>query len=228
MKTRLIDRKYRNVRVWSNDELKKIAHHFTGSVCNVSAWRDQDKEGKCYKDYFTNASSYLITNYHKSPARGAQKDLPNQILLDLEKDLEPDMEEQFDVVYNHTTLEHVFECQKAFKNLCLLSKDIVILVVPFLQETHADYGDYWRYTPQGMDKLFKSNGMTTVYYNRNDQGSDSIYLFCVGAKNPEQWHQLVNTPGNKTECIYTEFVGTQIIKNSFFDWIKNRFITLFN
>ena len=40
------DRKFKVPRYWSNEELKKFAHLFKGSVINVSAWKDVDKQGK--------------------------------------------------------------------------------------------------------------------------------------------------------------------------------------
>ncbi len=218
----MLDRKFRNARIWSNDELKKVAHLLTGDVCNVSAWRDQDKQGSTYKSYFTNASSYTITNFENSDARGYQPDLGQQIILDLEKPLDDLLKEKFDVVFNHTALEHIFECQSAIKNLCDMSRDIVIAVVPFLQETHADYGDYWRYTPQGLDKSFKKNGFSTVYYSCNDQSLDSIYLFFVASRNPKKWHSLSSISSNRTSLIYKEFIGTKIIKNSIVDKLLNR------
>ena len=57
----MIDKKYRITRVWSNQEIKKFSSFAKGDVANVSAWKDQDKQGKNYKDYFTNAKSYTIT-----------------------------------------------------------------------------------------------------------------------------------------------------------------------
>jgi hypothetical protein len=59
-----------------------MAHFFTGNVCNVSAWRDQDKQGGTYKEYFSNAKSYSVTNYHDSEARGFQQDIDNQIIFE--------------------------------------------------------------------------------------------------------------------------------------------------
>jgi hypothetical protein len=82
----LIDRKFRVPRIWSNQELRRFAGQFHGSVANVSAWRDEDKEGARYRDYFKNASEYCITNY-KSEARGFQGGMDNEIYLDLTREL---------------------------------------------------------------------------------------------------------------------------------------------
>jgi len=71
------DRKFRIPRIWSNSELRKFAHLFTGKVINVSAWKDLDKEGNRYKNYFINASEYWISNY-KPEFRGFQGDIENE------------------------------------------------------------------------------------------------------------------------------------------------------
>ena len=224
---RQIERKYRNARIWSNRELEKIAPLCNGDVINVSAWRDQDKEGRCYKEYFSNARSYSISNYHESSARGYQEDLSGQLILDLEQKLSAELQQHYDVVFNHTVLEHTFNCQLALENLCNMSRDMIILVVPFLQETHADYGDYWRFTPQGVDCLFKHNGYTTAYYSCNDQGKDSIYLFFVATRSREVSNDLRDVPGNQLDSIYTRHVGTRLVYNSIIDRIYNKVVKYF-
>lgn len=180
-----IDRVFRLPRVWSNRELSKFAHLFSGDIANISGWTDIDKEGKHYVDYFVNADSYTITNY-KSEARGFQNQ-DNEIFLDLTKTLPDELINKFDVVFNHTVLEHVYEIHEAFKNLCLMTKDIAIVVVPFLQEMHADYGDYWRFTPLTMDNLFTENNMEMIYCSFNSQKNASVYLFCIATKNKDKW-----------------------------------------
>jgi hypothetical protein len=187
----LKDRKSRIPRIWSNAELKKFAHMFEGDVVNVSGWRDEDKEGSRYADYFTGKSSYTITNF-VAEARGMQG-YDNELFLDLTRDLPSGMRDKFDVVFNHTVLEHVFEVHKALENLCLMSRDIVILVVPFLQPMHADYGDYWRFTPLCLQKLFEQNGLKVLYCSFNNHVNASTYVFCVASKNPEKWKSKIIT-----------------------------------
>lgn len=179
------DRKSRIPRLWSNQELKKFAALFSGDIVNVSGWEDRDKEGQYYSDYFEKKSSYTITNY-LSEARGFQGQ-ENEIFLDLTKDLPKNLIGKYDVVFNHTVLEHVFEVHKAFENLCLLSRDAVILVVPFLQPMHADYGDFWRFTPSCLQRLFEKNGMSVIYSSFNNPINASVYVFCVAVKDPEKW-----------------------------------------
>jgi len=219
------DKKFRVPRAWSNDELKKFAFQFDGEVVNVSGWKDIDKQGSKYEEYFINASDYWITNY-KSEARGFQGDRKNEIFLDLSIPL-PNEFPKFDIVFNHTVLEHIFELEQAFKNLCELSKDVVILVVPFLQEQHADYGDYWRFTPMAIDKLFIKNNFHTVYINANDHHDASIYVFAIATRYPERWQEIRNHPDNKLSIIYDEqgMIGRRVIRNSMWATLINSFLS---
>jgi hypothetical protein len=75
-----MDKKFRVPRVWSNQELKKFAPLFKGSIVNVSAWKDWDKENKRYKDYFSSAAEYWMTNYQGE--RGFQGNFENEYFLD--------------------------------------------------------------------------------------------------------------------------------------------------
>ena len=69
-----------NARFWSNQILSTVAHNFTGDIANISGGKDQDKQHKTYKEYFSNARSYTITNYIK--------ELDNDIVLDLSKPID--------------------------------------------------------------------------------------------------------------------------------------------
>jgi len=187
-----VDRRFRLARIWSNDELKKIAHNFDGRVVNVSGGEDVDKQGALYRDYFARAKSYHITNYAPGSYRGFQG-RPEEILLDLSQPLPDDLKAAFDVSFNHTTLEHVFEVKTAFSNLCAITKDVVIVVVPFSQVQHENeaYKDYWRFTPTCLRKLFEDNGMTVIYETVNTNMNAALYLFFVGSRYPEKWQRLM-------------------------------------
>jgi hypothetical protein len=169
-------------RAWSNRELARVAPRFGGDIVNVSAWRDEDKSGRRYRDYFPKASSYSLTNF-KAEARGLQG-VDNEIFLDLAATLPDDLQRKFDVVFNHTTLEHIFDVHRAFANLCAMSRDAVILVVPFLQEQHGAYGDFWRFTPDCVAQLFRINGLTPLMITSNRHLWSSVYVFAVGVRDP--------------------------------------------
>jgi len=184
----------------------------------VSGWKDIDKEGGKYKDYFINAKSYFISNY-KSELKGMQG-YENEFFLDLTQDLKKEYVERFEVVYNHTTLEHIFEVKNAFKNLCLLSKDIVIIIVPFLQQMHGNYDDFWRFTPITIKKMYEENKLTLLYLSFNNQKNTSVYIFAIGSKYPEKWKEKIPEQFDYT-CKkqkfdeFQNFIGCRAITNPF-------------
>ncbi len=196
------DRRFRLARIWSNRELKKISGLFDGAVVNVSAKEDIDKEGSTYRQYFNNASDYWLTNLDAAPDHGFQG-RANEILLDLTQPLKSELDRKFDVVFNHTTLEHIFDIRTAFHNLCSLSKDVVILVLPFCQTEHetSSYRDYWRLAPSCIRELFSEEGFTTVYESANNDFNAAVYTFFVATRHPESWrsrmpaHTPIETAG---------------------------------
>lgn len=183
-----IDRKHRLARLWSNNELRKIDHLFTGDIVNVSAGENIDKEGHYYDQYFPNKRSFHLTNYAPGKFRGYEG-RENEHLFDLSQEAPAELVARFDVVFNHTVLEHIFDIKKAFQNLCLLSKDIVIVVVPFSQVQHESdaYQDYWRFCPAGMRGLFNENGLEVIYESCNNDINSGIYLFYVASHHPDKW-----------------------------------------
>lgn len=228
-----VDKKFRLPRIWSNKELKKFAHLFKGNVINISGVEDKDKEGLKYADYFTNANSYCISNWKTEAQK--YKEGNNEILLDLTKRLDRKLINKFDVVFNHTTLEHIYNVKEAFKNLCLLSKDIVIIVVPFLQQMHLgkDYGDYWRFTPLCIKNLFNENNYKLLYLSFNNHNKSSIYIFAIASKRSNLWKNMICEEFNfkcKKDFLdpFEGLVGCMAIKNSFLLKIKLIFNYLFS
>lgn len=183
------DRKYRRPRAWSNSVLRRIAPLFSGSVLNVSGWLDEDKEGGYYKNYFSSADIYSISNF--GGYRGEAQN--TQFQIDLEADLPSDLVGRFDVVFNHTTLEHILDVFTAVQNLCRLSKDVVIVVVPFIQEQHTSQSflDYWRFTPLGIKALFELNGFQRVLLCSTPGHKSSIYHLLVASRFPEKWSESI-------------------------------------
>jgi hypothetical protein len=183
-----LDRTFRLPRVWSNQILREIAPLAYGEIINVSGWDDRDKEGGHYREYFVHAHAYYISNYSGERGLSDARAITN-FNIDLSIPLSESLIGRFDVVYNHTTLEHIFELDIAFGNLCSLSRDLVIVVVPFAQPLHftSSYGDYWRFTPMTLRQLFIKNGFEVVYEAANNDENAGIYLFFVGSKRPGDW-----------------------------------------
>ena len=177
------ERVFRKPRVWSNNVLRSFANIFEGEVINVSGWEDKDKEGVFYKDYFKHCSSYKISNYGET-YRGNLRE--GDISIDLEKELNSNLESSADVVFNHTTLEHIFDIFMAVKNLAKIIRDILILVVPTVQEKHGSEGfeDYWRFNIDGISKLLEKNKLEIFFSTSNNHSNSSIYHLIVASKNP--------------------------------------------
>lgn len=174
-------------RRWSNAELRRFSRHFSGDVINVSGWHDQDKEGGLYRDYFPHRRSYTISNI--GGARGTSGH-ENEIFLDLTGDLQRDLHGKFDVVFNHTVLEHIYEIDAAVRTLCTLSRDLVVVVVPFSQQVHFEAGsflDYWRPTPFSLASMFGENGFRVLYCTRNENPVYPIYTYCIATAHPDKW-----------------------------------------
>lgn len=180
-------RRFRLGRVWSNRMLLQIAGMFEGNVVNVSAWEDKDKEGREYRSYFTGATNYTLTNY------GGESGINKKEYYDLnlEGEVPDELRGRFDVVFNHTTLEHILDVFKAVENLCLLSRDVVIVVVPFIQEVHtaSAYSDYWRFTPHCLRRLFERYRFQVVLMASSPYRHGAIYHLCVASKTPEKWQE---------------------------------------
>jgi len=190
-----VSRTSRVARIWSNYELKRIANIFNGDIVNVSGWDDRDKQGDYYRNYFQNKDNYYITNLGEGE-RGYQNQ-PNEIELNLTDSLPDKLYKRFDVVYNHTTLEHIYDIFTAFRNICNLSNDIVIIVVPFVQNEHGQgkWGDYWRFAPASLRELFRNNDLEVIYESESPYRNSAIYLFFVASRNPEKWQHLMPSKG---------------------------------
>lgn len=175
-------------RRWSNLELAKYAPLFGGDIVNVSGWRDEDKEGRTYKSYFSKASRYDVTNYWGSSM--ANDGAPGSIFLDLAAELPETRKGQYDVVFNHTVLEHIYDVPKAVANMAGMTRDIMIMIVPFMQDEHYSpglYGDFWRFTPLCVKQLMENNGFTLMHLSSNNSPWFPIYLFGIGSRHPEKW-----------------------------------------
>ena len=68
----------------------------------------------------------------------------------------------------------------------------MVVVVPFLQQMHGDYGpegyaDFWRFTPLAMERMFRADGFEILLLDYNREPSTSVYLFVIAGKNPSTW-----------------------------------------
>lgn len=175
-------------RRWSNRQLKSLAPRFRGDILNVSGWRDEDKEGGFYRDYFSAATSYKVTNYYGTD--GPDDGMQDSVFLDLEAELPETFDQCCDLAWTHTVLEHLQDVETAFINLGKLSRDLLLVVVPWMQDEHYSpglYGDYWRFTPMGMQRLMRLAGCELICLQANDQPWYPVYLLAIGSKDPSRW-----------------------------------------
>lgn len=170
----------------SNEEIRTLGQHFNGDVLNLSGWKDSDKEGGYYRDYFPNASSYVISNYGAEVGSSGNEEKE----LDLSKPYAGQIG-TYDLVFNHTVIEHVYPTQIVFDNLAKLSRDAILTIVPFVQHTHGvkdEFVDYYRYSPLALECLFKERGFKTVYMSWNeDHPLMNVYIVHVASKYPERY-----------------------------------------
>lgn len=142
--------KENTARKFTNRVFKNYLKYLSGHIINVSGWKDSDKCGGFYKDYFGNVQSYTVSNIKGERGMPEDPDSSNLwIHLDLEESLPQTLQGKYDVVFCHTVLEHIFDLPTALENLKKLTKDIIVLVVPFSQGVHytSSYNDYFRVTP---------------------------------------------------------------------------------
>jgi len=185
-------------RSWSNKFIGEIAPVVTGRVVNVSAWMDEDKEGRHYRDYFTAATSYETTNF--GGWRGA--DAPSDHDLDLQAAMPEALRGAFDLVFNHTTLEHVFDIHRAFEIMAGMSRDAMLIIVPFIQHLHGpEDGDFWRPSPYAMRRLFRANGMEPILEQAGPEGGKTRYLGYFAARNPDSWKSKLPQMEQNAEAV---------------------------
>lgn len=186
-------------RAWSNRELKKIGALLSGSVLNCSGWCDEDKQGGYYRDYFPRATQYHVSMPEIRIYEGDEKSIRRKpdVAIDLENALSSLLVGRYDTILCHTVLEHVFDVFAAFENLASLSRDIVIVVVPWCQRVHESnlpndsYHDYWRIAPSALRRLFEINRLSLIYINGNQNFKASTYYLAVGSKQPDSHKDIM-------------------------------------
>lgn len=186
-----------NARCWSNERLKYFCSNFSGRIINISGGDDSDKQGDVYRNYFNNKTDYYISNFSKL------YEVENEIEFDLRsRAIDINDTGKYDVVFTHTVLEHVYELDAAINNICSLSRDIIITVVPFIQSYHRDhwYDDFWRFTPVALFKAFELRGFKTLHVDWNDDPIGNIYILHIASKNPDRW-------GHVFKSVYTKLHG---------------------
>jgi len=104
-----------------------------------------------------------------------------------------------------------------------MSRDMVVLVLPFLQQYHSDYGDYWRVSPLGIKRLFEENGFELLYLSFNSHRMSSVYTFSMATCRPKAWIDLIP---RQFSCVDPEasgsepFIGQRAIPNTLYRIVR--------
>jgi hypothetical protein len=195
---RLLPKTLVNPRAFVNSLFRTYGPIFSGKVINVSGWDDRDGEGGTYRTYFPNISDYTISN-----APNIQKGVGSvrategehkEIAIDLDLPIPNELQRTFDVVFNISTLEHVFAIDQGFEDLCTLSRDAVLLSIPVIQQVHIaeSYGDYWRMTTLGIARKFLEHGFTPLVIAANDQPFAPVYCFALAVRDPDKYRGVID------------------------------------
>ena len=84
--------------------------------------------------------------------------------IDFEKDSLPFNEGSVDTVLVFNLFEHIYNHQFLIKEMFRVIKPggVVVGSVPFLVKIHPDPNDFFRYTKQTLEKLFRQNGFREI------------------------------------------------------------------
>ncbi len=186
-------------RSFSNRVLSEYLVALSGDIINVSGWEDSDKEGRRYRNYYGACRRYVISNIDGEG--GVPRVLPGEIeavYLDLNEPLDGSLAGQFDVAFCHTVLEHVFDSDTALRNLAALTRDLVVVVVPFSQSVHytGSYSDYHRFSPYCLQRFFEDEGFTALLSVANSQPFFPTYVVFIASRYPER-HSVTFVDGPK-------------------------------
>ncbi len=90
--------------------------------------------------------------------------------------------EEFDIILCMNVLEHVYEYQQAIQNMyqALKPGGELVVFVPMFYPLHDEPHDYWRFTEDGLRKMFEQ--FENVIIKRKGFREMSVAYFLVGKK----------------------------------------------
>jgi SAM-dependent methyltransferase len=121
-----------------------------GDVLSIGSGPDSDGQGRHYRQYFVNTSSYTTSE--------VSDEFDADLVLDVRS--MPEIEdESYDCVFCSGVLEHVDDYQSGLNEITrILKKNGVLLVgLPFRQAIHMPPQDFWRFTEYGIKYLLQDN-----------------------------------------------------------------------
>ena len=86
----------------------------------------------------------------------------NKQAIDFETDKLPYKTNEFETVLFFNVLEHLYKCQNVLTEIRRIKHGQLIGFVPFLKWVHPDPNDYFRYTDQALEKIFRESGYEDI------------------------------------------------------------------
>lgn len=138
------------VRSLMNKRLSKFT--LSGSVLDIGGGNNPS-----YLRFFKKDKSFSLTTVDIETGKDGLK-------LDLERDILPFNDSEFDDVLMMNFLEHIYNHAHIIKESARVVKTNGRLIgfVPFLVNVHPDPHDYFRYTDESLKRIFKDAGYSKV------------------------------------------------------------------
>ena len=130
-------------------ELEKVK--LTGSVLDVGG-----SSGAKYHDFFKKDCNLKAINLETNSS--------SDINFDIEQGSWPIETGFYDNIICLNVLEHIFDYKFVLKEMyrVLKKEGKIVLAVPFLLQIHPCPHDYWRFSAETLEKIFKQNGFTNI------------------------------------------------------------------
>jgi SAM-dependent methyltransferase len=132
----------------SNAWLRRHSGELRGDVLSIGSEKDSDREGDCYRNYFSGASSY--TTSEVSPGFGCD------LVLDV-RSMTQIADNRYNGIICNGVLEYVDDYRAGLAEMTRILKSggILLLGVPLRQAIHMAPHDFWRFTEFGIRYLLK-------------------------------------------------------------------------
>lgn len=131
----------------TNTLLQAWGAEVRGDVLSIGSAGDSDKQGRSYRSYFPQATTYITS------------DVVDGCDLRLDVRAMPEIASgAFDAVFCSGVLEHVDDCHAAVAEChrALKSGGVFLVGVPFSQKIHRAPLDFWRFTEFGFRYLLRA------------------------------------------------------------------------
>lgn len=138
-------------RIESNTWLAARTADVTGAVLSIGSMDDRDGQGRSYRQYFAEASSYTTSEHIPYPGCDLVIDVRNMPQI---------ADATYDCVFCSGVLEHVDDYEAGMREIARILKPggTLFLGLPFRQALHLKPTDYWRFTEFGIRVLLERHG----------------------------------------------------------------------